>query len=403
MNPIERAARSVDQWQQRHTPAAFVYGVIKKFGDDNGGVLVANLAHAAFVSLFPLLLLTVTILGVVLRNPAITHDVLNSVLSQVPIIGTKLASNIHALQRGSLLGLIVGVLGLIWGSTGLAQAGVFAMEQTWNIPGKVRPNYFIRLARSLAFLLVLGLGVILTTGLATLGTIGGHTALFRVAGEAGSAALNAGVLFLVFRILTPKGVATRRLVPGAVAGAVAWTLLQAVGGYLLAHDFRNEAPVYGFFAIVLGLVAWVYFTAEVVVYAAEVNVVLALHLWPRAIVQPPLTRADEISLTLQATENARRPEQHVQVWFDPPAIDSAPGAVGALTAAEQPPTSPSSVRDPHADVDTGGAPGVATETGTGSGRHDRMEVGPYGAASPVTIHTVDTRPECEPAPSTTES
>jgi uncharacterized BrkB/YihY/UPF0761 family membrane protein len=56
MNPVEKAIRKVDTTQQRHTPAAFVFGVVKKFGDDNGGVLVSNLAYSAFVSLFPLVL-----------------------------------------------------------------------------------------------------------------------------------------------------------------------------------------------------------------------------------------------------------------------------------------------------------------------------------------------------------
>ena len=60
MNPIERAIRRVDAAQQRHKAPAFVVGVIKKYGDDNGGVLAASLAHSAFVSLFPLLLVLVT-------------------------------------------------------------------------------------------------------------------------------------------------------------------------------------------------------------------------------------------------------------------------------------------------------------------------------------------------------
>jgi hypothetical protein len=65
MNVIERAIRRVDATQQRHKPSAFVFGVVKKYGDDNGGVLVANLAYSGFVSLFPLLLILVTILGLV--------------------------------------------------------------------------------------------------------------------------------------------------------------------------------------------------------------------------------------------------------------------------------------------------------------------------------------------------
>src|SRR5262249_17716668 len=68
MNPIERAVRRVDAVQQRHKASAFVVGLIKKYGDDNAGVLVANLAHSGFVSLFPLLLVLVTLLGLVASN-----------------------------------------------------------------------------------------------------------------------------------------------------------------------------------------------------------------------------------------------------------------------------------------------------------------------------------------------
>jgi hypothetical protein len=45
MNPIERTVRRVDEFQQSHTPVAFLFAVTKKFGDDNAGVLVSNLAY----------------------------------------------------------------------------------------------------------------------------------------------------------------------------------------------------------------------------------------------------------------------------------------------------------------------------------------------------------------------
>src|ERR1700684_334243 len=133
MNPAERAIRAVDHTQRRFTPTAFVFGVIKKYGDDNGGVLASNLAYSAFVSLFPLLLVLVTILGLIAAvDPAFKADVLKAVAGQVPLIGSQLTGNVHQLKRSSVIGLIVGLAGLIWGATGLAQAGLFTMEQVWN-------------------------------------------------------------------------------------------------------------------------------------------------------------------------------------------------------------------------------------------------------------------------------
>ena len=82
-----------------------------------------------------------------------------------------------------MIGLIVGVLGLLWGSTGLAQSGLFSMSQIWNLPGPDRPNYVSRLGRSFAFLVVLGSGIVVTTGLASFGTFGRHNIALGVLSE----------------------------------------------------------------------------------------------------------------------------------------------------------------------------------------------------------------------------
>jgi hypothetical protein len=86
------------------------------------------------------------------------------------------------------------------------------------------------------------------------------------------------------------------------------------------------------FGIVLGLLAWIYLAVQVTVYAAEINVVLSRRLWPRSIVQPPLTEADRASMALQALQNQRRPEQHVKVTFH----DREPDEAGAARAPQTP-------------------------------------------------------------------
>ena len=175
MNPIEKTLRRIDAAQQRFGPAALVFGVMKKFGDDNGGVLVANLAFSAFLCVFPLLLLLVTVLDIVLAHDTSARTaVLHSTLHEFPVVGTQLGQNIHGLHRSSVIGLIVGLLALLWGSTGLAQSGLFSMSQIWNLVGPDRPNFISRLGRGFAFLVVLGVGLIVTTVLASFGTFGRH-------------------------------------------------------------------------------------------------------------------------------------------------------------------------------------------------------------------------------------
>src|SRR5580700_8879287 len=218
MNPIERVLRKVDAGQRRYTPTAFVFGVVKKYGDDNGGVLVSNLAYSSFVSLFPLLLVLVTVLGLVASLDAtFKAEVLNAVAGQVPLIGNQLTGNVHELKRSSIIGLIVGFVGLVWGSAGLGQAGLFTMEQVWNLPGPARPGYVQRLGRAVLFLALLGAGVIVTTGLSSLPTYVHNLGIgSEILIEIVTAAFNAGMYLGAFRVLTPKGVPTRNLLTGAI-------------------------------------------------------------------------------------------------------------------------------------------------------------------------------------------
>jgi YihY family inner membrane protein len=329
---MERVIRKVDATQRRFTPTAFVFGVVKKYGDDNGGVLVSNLAYSSFVSMFPLLLVLVTILGLASAvDASFRQEVLNAVANQAPVLGKQLTGNVHELKRSSTIGLIVGLIGLVWGTTGLAQAGLFTMEQVWNLPGPARPGYVQRLGRAVEFIALLGAGVIVTTLLASLNTYGHHGTGFVLLAEVLAAVVNIGMYLGAFRVLTPKGVPTQRLVPGVITGGIAWTLLQILGTYLV-HHFLHSDSAYGIFATVLGLLAWIYLAVEITVYSAEVNVVLARHLWPRAMVQPPLTEADRVSMALQALQNQRRAEQQIEVTFD----DRKPGVAAPHSTPQTP-------------------------------------------------------------------
>jgi YihY family inner membrane protein len=291
MNPIEKMARRIDQAQQGFAPAAFVFGVVKKFGDDRAGSLAALIAYYGFLSLFPLLLLLVTILGIIAgHDPAFAKSVEHSALAQFPVIGTQLGKNITALHDNSVPGLVVGILGLIWGSQGAIQAGQYAMAEVWNVPGVVRPNFWSRLTRTLLMMAVVGIFLVISTFVTGFASFGHNEPLItQIGAVALSLVLNVLLYVVAFRLLTPKQVGHVGLLLGAVLGGVGWTVLQLAGTVLVDHTLRNASHLYGFFAIVLGLIAWIYLGAEMTLYVAEVNVVRARHLWPRSLVQPPLT------------------------------------------------------------------------------------------------------------------
>jgi YihY family inner membrane protein len=320
VNLVEQALRRVDRYQQAHGWLGFPVGVVKKFGDDKGGNLTALLAWNGFFALFPLLLILVTVLGFLLAShPAFEQRVLRSTLAQFPIIGDQLQDNIHVL-RANTIGLVVGLVGFLWGARGVTQAGQHAMAEIWNVPGKHRPSFATRQARGLLLLLVFALGVIATTALASLAVLVSHSLAFTLANLVASAAVNTGLFLLGFRVLTPRQIPTRQLPLGAAVAAVLWVLLQSVGGYLVGHNLKHASQIYGFFAIVLGLLSWLYLAAEATLYAAEVNVVRARRLWPRSILQPPLTRSDRQALADLAKQEERRPEESIHVDFtDQPA------------------------------------------------------------------------------------
>jgi YihY family inner membrane protein len=338
MNPAERAVRGIDAAQQRHRVSAFIFAVIKKYGDDNGGVLASNLAQSAFIAVFPLLLILVTVLVTIASGaPSLRHEVLKAVTDQFPLIGQTLTGNIHMLKQSSAASLTVGLLVLTWGAKNLAQAGLFTMAQVWNLPGPARPGYLPRLGRSLLFLGVLGVGVIASTLLTGLVAYGHNFVITVVLAQVLAALANVGLYLVSFRVLTPKGVPARNLIVGAVAGGVAWTVLEALAAPVV-HHYTHSDTVYGLFAVVLVLVAWIYLGVQIVVYAAEVNVVLTRRLWPRTIVQPPLTEADRASMALQALQNQRREEQRVRVTFS----DRPAGA----TVPSQTPRTPGEIAPP---------------------------------------------------------
>lgn len=312
MNVAERAVRKVDAFQQRHLATGFAVGLVKKYGDDNGGALSARLTFAIFTTIFPLLLLLVTALALVLSgHPGVRATVLHSAFGQIPVVGSDLASNIHTMERNSAFGFAVGIVGLVYGLNGLAGVGLQIMEEAWYLPKAVRPSYWVRMSRSFVFIAVLGVGLAVTTFLSSFGTFGGHTIWYSIPAELVAGIANVGLFLLAFRVLTPKQVATRCLWPGCVAGGVLWTVLQAFGGFVVDHYLRDDNPVYGTFGTVLGLIAWFAVAAQLVVYSAELNSLLVHRLWPRGIVQPPLTKADQEIAALQATTNQFRPEVEV--------------------------------------------------------------------------------------------
>jgi membrane protein len=322
-----RVIGALDGFQRRHRWVGFPLAVVYKFSDDQGSYLTALVTYYGFLSLFPLLLLLVTILGFALHgDPHLQARLLDSALSQFPVIGTQLRENVRG-SSGSGLGLVAGVAGTLYGSLGAAQATQNALSRVWAIPRNERPNPFASRLRSLGLILVLGLGVLVTTGLSALttgaGSFGASLAVGVRIGSIGLAALTNISMFLVaFRVLSARQISFRDLRLAAIVAGLGWQTLQLLGTYLVSHTLKGSRESYGVFGLVLGLIAWIYLLALVMVLAAEISVVARRHLWPRALLTPftddvELTSADERSYTAYAKSERHKGFQTVDVDFEP--------------------------------------------------------------------------------------
>jgi len=305
--------RELDRGQQRRPRIAFIAAVIKKFSDDQAGQLAALIAYYGFVSLFPLLLVLITALGFVLQgDPREQQRILNGALGQFPILRDQL--KLHSLS-GSSLALVVGIAISLLAGMGITNATQNAFNRIWNVPFKQRPNFISIRLRGLGMLAVLGaMSIISTTAAGFVGSASHGTAAV-VGGIVVAFAFNFALFMSAFKLLTAVDLTWRELLPGVIVAAVGWQLMQSLGGFYIDHELKRTGPLYGVFALVLGLIAWLYLGAQLTIFAGEINVVKARRLWPRSFFSDSLLETDRRALADSAEVEERVPEENVEVSF----------------------------------------------------------------------------------------
>lgn len=316
-------AERLDAAQQRHRWIGFVVAVVYKFLDDQGGYLAALIAYYAFLSMFPLLLLSSTVLGwVLVDNPDLQRRILDTALSQFPVIGEQLGQPEQL--SGGTVGVVIGVAGALYGGLGVSVALQNAMNTVWSVPRNDRPDPFVSRARGLLLLSTVGAALLATTVLAAFGSgvgaLGGGT---RVAVLAASMAVNAGAFVVAFRIATARPLTVAQVAPGAIAAAIGWQLLQTFGATYVGSVIKGASATNAVFALVLGMLAFFYITATIIVVCAIINAVRVDRLHPRALLTPftdnvDLTAGDRRVYSAQAQAQRSKGFENVHVTFDPP-------------------------------------------------------------------------------------
>ena len=310
----------LDRWQRRFPRVAFPLAVFYKFFDDMGNYLAALLTYYAFVSLLPLLLLASTLLSVLLvGHPAWQEYLLTSALAEFPVVGKQLAA--PAALGGGVTGVVIGTLGALYGALGVAQALQHASNTVWHVPRNSRPNPFLARARSLMLIGSVGLGLlVIVLGSAAMTAVFSNQLTGRVATFVVSTLMLSAVFLVAFRLAPMRKVATRDLLPGALLAGVLFQALQSFGYTFVARVIRNASETNAVFALVLGLLAYLYVASMIVVLAMELNVVRRDKLYPRALLTPftdnvDLTEADQSTYASQAKAQRLKGFETISVEF----------------------------------------------------------------------------------------
>jgi len=285
--------RNIDSWQQRRRSPSFVVAVFVRYREDRGRQYGALLSYYGFISLFPLLLVLVTVLGIVLDdNPTIRDRILDTVFAKIPVVGAQLRQSTVSLNSSGLL-LLAGLLATLWSGLAVVRVAQDALNHQWAVPRLRRPGFITRQVRAVGALVVVGAGILVSTAATSLAAYlpdlpwGG-----RVLGAICAAAVNVVLLTASFRVLIQAHVGWRALVSGGLVGGVVLWSLQLVGATYVARVIMGASDVYGAFATVFGLIVWIALLARAALLANEINVVKARQLWPRSLRWTPETDAD---------------------------------------------------------------------------------------------------------------
>jgi YihY family inner membrane protein len=362
MNRAERVVRRIDRFQQGHAVLGFPFAVIQKYGNDQAGARAALVAYYGLFALFPLLLLFTTILGWVLHdNQDLQQKIITSALRNFPVIGPQIQQDVHAIH-GSGWALVVGIFGTLYGGLGVVQAAQVAMNSVWNVPYVVWPNFFMRRIRGLAVAALLGVAILGSATLSILATSVADTFDAKLLLFVGSSIISFGVFLSAFMVLTAEPLGWHDVWLGALLATVFWMALQLIGGWYVGRALSKASPVYGTLALVIALLSWLFVGVQTTLFAAEINVVRNYRLWPRSMVQPPLTEADKRTFDRLARMEVRRPEFGVQVVFhdiaDHDPLDG-PAPSGALAADADPGAEARAAMDAEAQADPGTGAGPA--------------------------------------------
>jgi len=241
--------------------------VQKRFGELNGGYLASAVTLAAFLSLFPLLLVAIAVIGFVAGgDPNLGKDAAEF-LGLTGDARDLVVDTIEQAEQSKAAASIVGVAGLLWSGLGLVAALAYALDQVWQVTGRGMKDKLFGLAW------LAGGALLFVSSIAVTSLIGALPGIFAPLNIAVGLALSLGLFLWTMKVLPHRDVGWKPLLPGAIVGAIGLEVLKVVGGIYVPRAVASSSAMYGSIGVVFAVLAWLFFFGRLIVYASVTNVV----------------------------------------------------------------------------------------------------------------------------------
>jgi membrane protein len=256
--------------RRRSRLADFVLDTIAAYSRHRTGRNASLLAYKGMLTVFPLLLAATTVLGLVLEgNADLQREIIDSAFSKIPVIGDEIRANQGDLS-GNWWALVLGLAGATWGSLRAFVAMQASLDDIWEIETG-RENFVFQRVRALVAVVVV---LVSQAASVVAASVVSHAGLPRTGQfllTFGGLALNVLVVALMYRYLTSRDTTWRLVWPGAAFTGVLFSALQFLGTNVMSRQVTNAGRIYGAFAAIIALAAWISLHALVALVGAEIN------------------------------------------------------------------------------------------------------------------------------------
>jgi membrane protein len=245
-----------------------VLDVYQRVNELGGGALASAVTLALFLSLFPILLLAIAVLGFRSAND---DELAARLVADLGLTGDAaefVVSGLAAAENSRAATSIVGIIGLVWAALGVVSTMQHLCDRAWQLSGRgVRDKL-------LALVWLAGAFVLLGGSTALAGLVPALPGWAAPAEVIGSIALGTGFFLWTFKINTAKALPLRAHLPGSLAGGVGFHLLTLVGAWLVPGQASSSSALYGSIGVVFAVLAWLLLVGRLFIYSVCLNVVL---------------------------------------------------------------------------------------------------------------------------------